>query len=1047
MKPVKYFFVLFIISFNILLLPQNVQIKINNDGFETSSGIMPASWKSASGENQAASVAAEAHTGKASLLITHNEFKSSCIVSEDVKLKVGNLYKLSAWIKTEKAFTKEISQYPTPVAACITMESFPFTNNSQAVGASNNWQKVEAVFFATKSSDRVALHLGYNGAATGKAWFDDVQLEEVNDITALVPTETVKWYGDAFRFDYKGWIYMHIEGEPYKRGVEYGYLAANEIKEFINKLAINKNTANPLAGWNDERFMSDALFLRKFDEEYLTEMKGIVEGVNKAGVKIFSRTLDLIDIVAVNSSIDIDYAAGGLKRTRNALTGKSFLSAEDDQDVNERLHKCSSFLANKSATTDGRIVFGQLFMWGGYTGPHWNLFIDVLPSKGNRLIYETFPGGINSGADFYINSKGIMIGETTVSQTPFNSDGTPQSNRIRKAAQYANSIDDVVKIMTTDNNGLYTNDWLIADTKTDEIAILILGTKKFKVWRSSENDFYNGQKDWYFSNNNNKSLEVRKEYITNDDNAPYDLTYRPMDRDLAFWKFYEQKKGKIDVQVTLDLLNSSPMNRPHACDGKVTTSEMAEKMVFLANYGKVTLRETFVNENGRIPDLPGAIPRLSLGYSVFSPLFIAEKMKELKKNLPAPVKAKESNYVLSDAKEVYTFDKKLLWHNTIYPASDKENWISSGSAAYWNLLNNMPAKLSAAYEYTRDELTELNCRLLYTTMREGSIVPVNAYQAYDGYKYYQFPRIRGTYLLHQLRLKLGNDLFSKIMSKLHDEFKEKELTNDKFISFFEKESKQSLASFVKQWIEREDIPVIKTDYTTTKENEEWKVDIKIEQSGFNYSFFTTVILNTEKEQIVKVIEATPETKNIVLKLKDKPLGIVFNAGNDVPLERKNYYTFSNFYDDFSKGIIVYGTTQQIEANHTLSLRFSRLAGDRFTEILLPVKKDCELEERELAENDLIILGGVNDNSLMSKVAPLINFKAGNGFFVWENKTYSNIDDGIFVAAPNPFNPKRSVYLFYSNSALQLHMMTKALPRIPAYAIYKGDQIVEKGYQK
>ena len=70
-----------------------------------------------------------------------------------------------------------------------------------------------------------------------------------------------------------------------------------------------------------------------------------------------------------------------------------------------------------------------------------------------------------------------MIGDILVGQTPFNVDGSPQSNRIRKAAQYANSIDDVVKILT-DNSGMYTNDWLIGDTKTDEIAVLLLRNKK-----------------------------------------------------------------------------------------------------------------------------------------------------------------------------------------------------------------------------------------------------------------------------------------------------------------------------------------------------------------------------------------------------------------------------------------------------------------------------------------------------------------------------------------------------------------------------------------
>ncbi len=175
---------------------------------------------------------------------------------------------------------------------------------------------------------------------------------------------------------------------------------------------------------------------------------------------------------------------------------------------------------------------------------------------------------------------------------------------------------------------MYANDWLIGDTKTDEIAVLLLGTKKHKLWRSANKEFYGTTKDFYWCNNNNKDPEVRKEYISNVNNAPHDLIFTPWNRDLAFNKFYQEQKGNIDAVAGVNVWNSSPINRPHACDGKVTTSEMAENLVFFANSGKVTLREKFINENGRIPDLPGATPRLSLGYAVSSPIFIADQLKK-----------------------------------------------------------------------------------------------------------------------------------------------------------------------------------------------------------------------------------------------------------------------------------------------------------------------------------------------------------------------------------------------------------------------------------
>ncbi len=431
------------------MFSQSDQIQIKNSDFEiVSPNKLPANWDVTSG-NSIYIDKMEKNAGTYSLSMTNVDWDQSELVSESVNLKIGELYKLSAWVKSENVETNPIDQYPTSVGACITMESFPFTNHSPTLGATKDWTKIEVQFIATKKTDKVRLHLGFNGKAKGKVWFDNVNLEKMDDINEYIPFETVKWFNEGFRYDDRGWINVHIEGKPYERGYQYGYLLANEIVEYINKLGIQVNKDDPKSGWYDKRFIADAFMLRKYEEEYLTEMKGIADGVNKAGAKLFKGEVDLIDIVTMNSAIDIDYAGYAMRTTPNPLSGENFLKSEDELNIPERLHKCSSFLANKSSTKDGRIVFGQIFMWGGYTGPHWNVITDIVPDKGNRLVYQTFPGGIHSGADFYINESGIMIGETTVSQTPFNPDGSPQSNRIRKAAQYANSIDDVVKIMTT----------------------------------------------------------------------------------------------------------------------------------------------------------------------------------------------------------------------------------------------------------------------------------------------------------------------------------------------------------------------------------------------------------------------------------------------------------------------------------------------------------------------------------------------------------------------------------------------------------------------
>jgi hypothetical protein len=1041
----KLFCLLLVLYSNSINLAQNNSIEIPNYGFEIyNSQNAPVHWNFVSRLNPIIDKSFF-HSGKTSLLISHDEWEKSCITSDEVSLQVGHIYKLSAWAKSEAAFSNSYDQYPTPVAGCITMESFPFTNNSPAIGATKDWYQVEVMFVATKSKDRIQLHLGYNGKAKGNIWFDDIELEEVTDISKFIPLETVKWYGPAFRYEDKGWIFVHIEGKPYQRGVQLGSLLSEEIKMFIEKLSINYGGSDPQKGWNTMRFETDAMFLRKYDAEYLEEMKGIADGAAKNGAKVYDRVIDLLDIVTINSSIDLDYVHDAMNITPNPLTGKSFLADEDELNLKERLHKCSSFLANNSATKDKGIVFGQLFMWNGYTGYHWNVFVDVIPSEGNRLVYETFPGGIHSGADFYINSAGIMMGETTVQQTPYNPDGIPQSNRIRKAAQYANNIDDVVRIMTTKNNGMYTNDWLIGDVKKNEIAILLLGTNKWKLWRSSNNEWYNDAKDFYWSDNNNKDLEVRKEYIQNSDEAPADIIFRPVNRDITFWNFYQQNKGSIDQDAAVNLLSSSPINRPHACDGKVTTSEMASQLMFMAHSGKVTLREQMIGENGRMPDLPNAYPRLTLGYWISSPVYIAEKLKELKNKKIVGNAVIDQVNSFSDVKEIYSFDKKNLWKGTVYPASEKENWFVSATAGYYNLLKQTPSNPEAAFNYSRDEFSELNYRLLYVASKEGLISPSGAKTIYDKYNNYQVPRIKGTYLLHQLRLLMGNKSFADMMNEIHANFRERNITTDQFIIYAEKFSGQQLKEYILQWLNREDIPYPTISASTGKESDGWKIKLAVKQSTHTYHFFTTIAIETDKERIIKLIEINQPEQIIELSLKDKPLKLFFNYGNDIPVDRKNYFTYSNLFDDFSSALIVYGTKQQIEANHTIALRYQKMIADRFTEILLPLRKDSEVEENELASKDLIILGGFSENSLAKRILENQEIECGKYFFKWSDITYSSSNDGLYVTFPNPFNPLKAVYLFHGNSAQQLYQMTKRHQSMPAWVLFKGDKIVTKGY--
>ncbi|MBS1975685.1 MAG: peptidase C45, partial [Bacteroidetes bacterium] len=210
----------------------------------------------------------------------------------------------------------------------------------------------------------------------------------------------------------------------------------------------------------------------KLDREYKDEINGIVEGLHAKNLEY-----DSLDITALNAQEELAYYYVPMLDN----------IAKPGSAMNKAPGNCSAFIATGSYTKDGKIVMGHN-NWTSYlVGQHWNVIADIVPDKGHHILMDCMPGYIHSGDDFAISDNGILITETTITQFYlFDSTGIPEFERARKVSQYANSIDDAIKIFTAGNNGGYANDWLIGDTKANEVAKLELGLKDYRVWRSRD---------------------------------------------------------------------------------------------------------------------------------------------------------------------------------------------------------------------------------------------------------------------------------------------------------------------------------------------------------------------------------------------------------------------------------------------------------------------------------------------------------------------------------------------------------------------------------
>jgi hypothetical protein len=337
-----------------------------------------------------------------------------------------------------------------------------------------------------------------------------------------------------------GWIQVHLEGAPAEIGFQHGYLLAPEIKDTFRDIS-SETEHDEKRDWEFFRKAAREVLWPRVEPEYREELTGIVEGLKARDVN-----LDIWDLVALNAWLELPY----YDRIVPSGSGGA-VSAPGDH--------CSAFVATGSYTRDGRIVIGHN-NWTSYaSGERWNIIFDIVPARGNRILMDGMAGMIHSGDDFGVNSAGIVITETTISNFKgFDPKGVPEFVRARKAMQYANSIDDFARIMKDGNNGGYANNWLVADRKNNEIADLELGLKNVNLRRTT---------DGFFVGSNypvDSKLAAEETDFDLNDRGSSQLARR--ERWLALMAEY---KGKIDVAAGQKFL----ADHYDSFEGKMDASE------------------------------------------------------------------------------------------------------------------------------------------------------------------------------------------------------------------------------------------------------------------------------------------------------------------------------------------------------------------------------------------------------------------------------------------------------------------------------------------
>jgi hypothetical protein len=851
--------------------------------------------------------------------------------------------------------------------------------------------------------------------------------------------KSVERYGPAYRYPQAGWIVLHIEGKPYDRGYQHGYLMPSEIAGYLRCFAAMQSPHAPGDGWNNTRKLINALFLRRYKPEYLEEMKGIADGATAAGARFEDRPIDLIDIAGLNAWPEIDTLESALEATPTGLEGIRFQKQQPRAMPAPKPMHCSAFAATGPATADGKIVFGHITMFSLYPALSYNVWLDIKPEKGHRVLMQSFPAGIQSAMDYYLNDAGLLVAETTIAQTKFNIQGMTLASRIRECLQYADSIDQAVEILKNSNNGLYTNEWLLADIKTNEIAMFELGTAKTKLYRSSKNEWFGGTEGFYWGCNNTKDLDVRLETIPGVQGRPANVVWRPTDRDKTWQQLFADHKGKIDVSFGKLAFTTPPLAAYHSLDAKFTTTDLAKDLKSWALFGPPLGRtwEPTADEHSKFPEVrpmvsnPWTILRANPPAKAPADLIVAVDLKGIQSRI-VQVAQEEQEKPLPTVP---------AWFGTLLPKTAADAWLAAGFSDYerYVALESALWKRNKSDSLTQDDKDRLAVQLFQyqseflAGARAGKDVPLSKIESdISRDEWYRMAEGKGVLLLHQLRKLLGHEPFAKSMESFGRENAGKYVTAAQFQAHMEEASGKKLQAFFDYLLNQTGLPAVQIG-----NGEEPKVSVS--PNGKGYQVETT--LHVEPSALPAQVEISVETvrgvntekkvlkeaeTKVVLKPTDPPSRFLVAVDGGAAVTSGGAFTVTSFLSEPKNTLIVYGTGDEIPTNREAARLLQQAIRKSWCNVTVPIKSDKETKEEDLKSHHLLLIGRPDSNSLLAKHHSDLPVSFGPRSFRVRQETYAHPLSAVIAAGDNPENRRYSMVAICGLSAESTRSGAEAL---------------------
>ena len=520
----------------------------------------------------------------------------------------------------------------------------------------------------------------------------------------------------------------------------------------------------------------------------------------------------------------------------------------------------------------------------------------------------------------------------------------------------------MVRALTERNNGLYTNEWLIGDTKTDEIAMLELGTAKHRLRRSGRDEWVCGTKGFYWGCNNTKDLALRLETFASVEGRPHDVSWKPTDRDRAWLKLYREHAGKDRRRVRQEGLRHAaagrvPRHRRQGDDGA-----LAEKLGSHALFGPPLGKVWLPTHDERTED-SHVLPLVPHPWTVLT----ADAPPKADDDAEAAVDLHDKvPETLTAADRLPGADDEHLalvaaWHGTLLPKGDDDLWLTAGFAAYERVVafEKALAKKADGKE-EKDETDDADhVAVMLNQYRAGYLSAVAARPAWrkdgtaseidtelDRGRWHREQVGRGVLMLHALREKAGDKPFRKALDAFGRAHAGREVTAAEFAATVGPALGLDLGRF----------------------------------------------LHRQEAALARQHDAT--------------------AGR---------FTVLSFLEAPEETLIVYGTADDEAANREAAGLLAEQVRKRWSNVTVPVVADRDAADEKLKGRHLLLVGRPSTNTVAARFAKAFPVAFTAGTFTVRDDVYAHPEGAVAAAGISPLDGRYSVVLLAGLSGAATYM--------------------------